>query len=104
MPSVIRKRGMNRGRPRIWLEGKILREAGFFRGAKFKICTHDASLELVFDPEGKRKVSGKADKPIIDIMGATLGPLQEVEQVRVTYTEGGGLLLIEDNANADTDH
>lgn len=103
MPSVIRKRGMNRGRPRIWLEGKILREAGFTRGSKFKICTHEASLELVLDPEGNRKVSGKADKPIIDIMGATLGPLQEVEQVRVTFNEGGGLLLIEDNSDDPTD-
>lgn len=95
MPEVIRKRGTNRGRPRIWLEGKILTEAGFRRGDQFSIRTGEYWLKLTKDPEGSRKVSGKAEKPIIDIMGATLGPLQQVDRVLVRYEPDGGTLIIE---------
>lgn len=94
MKSVSRKRGMNRGRPRLWLEGKLLIEAGFRRGDHFSVTVQDDGLILVKKDDGSRKVSGKAEKPIIDIMGATLGPLQEVERVTVSYEEGAGQLTI----------
>ena len=69
-------------RSRIWIEGKRLAAAGFVVGEKFRLVVvpgvpADAHLpakagefQLWLDPKGERTVSGKGDKPIIDIVGA----------------------------------
>ena len=69
------KIGMNKGRPRLWLEGKQLTEHGFIKGKKFTISYLPDSmkalkfLKLLIDNDGSRTVSGTSDRPIIDIIG-----------------------------------
>ena len=64
------KIGANRGRPRIWLEGKRLTAAGIGRGDRFRTHKVDDGVNIAIDPDGRRKVSGKGDRPIIDIVGS----------------------------------
>jgi len=65
-----------KGTSRIWLEGKRLVEAGFEVGTRYHRYASwgrgekpRGSIQLIVDPNGKYKVSGKGDKPIIDISG-----------------------------------
>ena len=64
------KIGANRGRPRIWLEGKRLTAAGIGRGDRVRTHKADDGVNIAIDPDGRRKVSGKGDRPIIDIVGS----------------------------------
>ena len=83
--------GTNRGKPRLWLEGAILRENGFLRGEPFvltitaKQITIEAGIISGHVPttalhRSQRRVSGKArktpglvgDHPIIDVNGDLL--------------------------------
>lgn len=74
------KLGVNRGQPRLWLEGKTLTASGFTRGEKFSafgvVVAGVPALKLTIDGEGRRTVSGKTtpkgDHPIIDINGGDL--------------------------------
>jgi hypothetical protein len=54
---------------RVWIEGARLVRAGFVVGARYALSETDGVLVLTLTPEGKRRVSGKGDKPIIDITG-----------------------------------
>lgn len=65
--------GANKGRPRLWLEGARLTAAGFKRGQSITVLTGPGSLVIRVDAKfGARTVSGKAEKPIIDILGRTI--------------------------------
>ena len=82
----------NRGRPRIWLEGKRLVEAGYERGVRYTVIQlplRDGGMLLVQNEEGtgKRKVSGKGDRPIVDIVGAEIvnSKLRVGDEVVITY-------------------
>jgi DNA (cytosine-5)-methyltransferase 1 len=59
----------NRGRPRIWLEGKRLTAMGISRGDRFITHKVEDGVNIEINPDGRRKVSGKGDRPIIDIVG-----------------------------------
>ncbi len=72
MNKPTRKIGFNRCKARIWLEGKILTNAGIFHGMRFNVINSPNSLVIVIDPDGKRKIAGKPDRPIIDMSGATI--------------------------------
>jgi len=74
-----------KGTSRIWLEGKRLVEAGFEVGTRYDrvlrkvarmkdglISPHQGEIELTLNPKGKFKVSGKGEKPIIDISGGAV--------------------------------
>lgn len=79
-----RKVGTNRGAKRVWLEGKILTQAGWTaKETRFDISQSDHGLTLTRNDSGARRVSGKGDKPIIDICGATLGVVQSFERVEI---------------------
>jgi len=58
-------------RSRIWIEGRRLAEIGFAPGSRFDTTWDLATgtLYLTLASNGERKVSGKGDKPIIDITG-----------------------------------
>ena len=64
-----------KGTSRIWLEGKRLVEAGFEVGTRYhrfafiKAGGAPSAIQIIANPKGKYKVSGKGDKPIIDISG-----------------------------------
>lgn len=75
MPSTSRtKIGPNHGTPhsKIWIEGRKLSEAGFTVGSRYDRTEYCNAIVIIKQPDGKGKyrVSGKGDKPIIDISGA----------------------------------
>lgn len=84
-----RKIGRNKGKPRLWLEGKILLDAGFTHGARYNIVHFPNGFDLVLNPDGKRKVSGKTERPVIDISATGLGAIAHgVEVVTVSTYRG----------------
>jgi DNA (cytosine-5)-methyltransferase 1 len=106
------KIGTNRGRRRIWLDGRRLADAGFVGGTVYEclvrrgeiVCTipEPGDREPIAPPPagatvGQRKVTGRPDgKPIIDISGKaveTAFPAAETVKVRfepgrITITSG----------------
>ena len=90
--------GTNRGKPRLWLEGKILSDHGFKRGDPFVL---DVGLTRIVLTAGRisgppipgtshrseRRVSGKtkngADHPIIDVNGDLLDPFADQDLLAV---------------------
>ena len=67
-----RKIGQNKGRPRLWLEGAILTECGFSHGERYNVTPYDGYLTIEKAHGGKRKIAGKAERPIIDMLGKVL--------------------------------
>ena len=84
----------NRGRSRIWLEGKRLMDAGFTRDTQFWVVPNSKAVTLVLTttetetPNKVRKVSGKGDRPIVDMVGAVVEPFTAGDDVEITYTPG----------------
>ena len=68
-----RKTGANRGKPRLWLEGACLSDNGWARGDRFDVVEGAGRLSYVKRAEGKRKVAGTVQRPIIDTNGALVG-------------------------------
>jgi hypothetical protein len=69
----------NKGQARVWLEGKELSDHGIKRGMKFFRTTnvYEGVLVVTFDKKTcsfktNGTVSGKGDKPIIDMTGKWL--------------------------------
>ena len=54
---------------RVWIEGNRLVAAGFTVGVRYNLIEADGQLVLTRAADGQRKVSGKGDKPIIDVTG-----------------------------------
>ena len=79
----------NRGRPRVWIEGKFLTASGIFSGMRFDRSFDDGAMILTFGATGKHKVSGSAQRPIIDLNGAYLIDLfklnETIEADRATH-------------------
>ena len=72
---ITRKIGMNRGNPRLWLEGKLLLDNGFTHGLRYTVTRHGNEfsldcLTITLDTSGARKIAGTPQRPIIDINGA----------------------------------
>ena len=61
-----RKLGANRGKTRLWLEGKLLSESNWNRGDAFDVIWLDGVLRYIKNPNGSRKVAGTEARPIID--------------------------------------
>ena len=78
---------------RIWIEGRHLAEAGFKPGDRYDRLEDPATRGLILlradDGKGQFKVSGKGDKPIIDITGALVPRLfpQPATHVSVEFTQ-----------------
>ena len=70
--KATRKLGMNRGKRRLWIEGAILNTNGFEHGTRYNVINGDNKLTITIDPQGKRKVAGKPDRPITDMSGSTI--------------------------------
>jgi hypothetical protein len=78
---------------RIWIEGRHLKAAGFNVGDRYdRVESKLGGLILLraTGSAGQFKVSGKADKPIIDITGAIVPRLfpQPATHVRVEFDTG----------------
>jgi len=75
----------NKGRARIWLEGKRLTAAGFAVGSRFNIEVIEGALVLRLDASGSRRGSGKGERPIIDLSGRSCEPFTTGDPVQVDY-------------------
>ncbi|WP_448205346.1 DNA cytosine methyltransferase [Azospirillum sp. sgz302134] len=82
----------NRGRPRLWVDGKRLADIGAVRGSRFDLTTDPAGQQIVIDitETGARKVSGKPDgRPVIDVVGQQVGAVFPAgTQVQVVFQPG----------------
>ena len=90
-PLVMSATRPHRGRPRVWIEGKRLAAAGFTRGSRFNVVVKPSNqvlLKFLIADEGSRKVSGKGDRPIIDIVGTLLeqAGLKSGDDVVINYS------------------
>ena len=72
-----RKVAHNRVNCRIWIEGAKLLQAGITAGDRFNWSIVDNAVVLVFNDtqHDKRKVSGNATRPIIDINSERLNSI-----------------------------
>jgi len=80
----------NRGKPRIWLEGKRLAAAGFNAGDRFEIITTRTvgALLILRKVDGERRISGTESRPIIDLSGSSCYPFATGDAVSVEYSTG----------------
>ena len=93
--TLARKLGLNKGAPRLWLEGSLPERAGFKPGARYSVKTDGQELRVVLkvDEKGVRLVSSKtkADRtlPVIDLNSKELlDRFAGMEAVRVVLMDG----------------
>jgi hypothetical protein len=90
--TVTRNIGMNRGVARLWIEGKVLTQAGFHNGLRYTVIQGKNSLTLVLDKNGERKVAGMVDRPIIDMVGPRrldcIGTTGDVAEINFAVDSG----------------
>jgi len=72
---------------RVWLEGDRLTRAAFVKGARYDRTITGGRITMVLNPDGKKKVSGKA-KPIIDISAKQIGEFATGQELTVHYYTG----------------
>ncbi len=77
MKIYTRNIGLNRGKPRLWLEGAILLTNGFNHEDIFTINEIEDGLLITkvdnsFFDEPHRKIAGNSARPIIDINSGAL--------------------------------
>ena len=73
MKTYTRKIGSNRGKTRLWMEGKILSDNGWKKADRFKILFDQGVIFCIKSSEGPRKVAGTDARPIIDTNTDKLG-------------------------------
>jgi hypothetical protein len=93
--------GTNHKKPRsrIWLEGERLKAAGFTVGSNYRRYPQQNKLVLVLSfadagSKGLFKVSGKGDKPIIDITGKVVTERFAGTHVEVVFDESAKSITI----------
>ena len=92
--TATRKIGQDRGKPRLCIEGKLLVEAGLDHGNHWDLVPINGGFLIQRSADGKRKIAGKPGRPIVDIVGASLGELGKAESVTLTYRPGWGLSVV----------
>ena len=84
----------NRGKPRIWIQGKRLTAAGFIPGSHYIVNRWPDQIILTTIPAGQagpegaevRKVTGRPNStPIIDLSGKGCAPFITGDPVTITY-------------------
>lgn len=84
MTTKIFKIAHNRGKPRVWIEGKFLLNNGIIKGMKFdRLMPHveqsdrDYPLQMTLDfhSKGNHTVAGSDTRPIIDLNGNYLNQI-----------------------------
>lgn len=94
MATIINsKLGENRGRKRIWIEGRKLQREGYEVGSRYDVVLQSNKVQLLPTPKGKYTVSKRTRKgttlPIIDVTLQELAEIFEgVEMLRIQLTEG----------------
>lgn len=83
----------NRGKPRIWIEGKRLIYAGLSVGDQFDMVRALGQLVINKRASGARKVSGKGERPIIDLIGVSCAPFNTGDAVAIEYHVDGVVII-----------
>jgi len=114
MQTQERKIGRNRGKPRLWIEGDLLIEAGLPHRAQWVLIPHIDGLDIVrvqteeskLDGRRVRKIAGTGARPIVDIAGSSLAPLATFgtpwDSVALHYEYGSGVIAVRFNENRNT--
>lgn len=87
--TALRKLGLNKGKVRLWIEGKLLSDSNWQRGDAFDVIWLDGVLRYVKNPNGSRKVAGTEARPIIDTNTDKLASTLHAstgEKVNITVT------------------
>lgn len=85
------KVGDNRGRRRVWLEGKRLIGFGFHHKAAYVVSYVNGIViaRVAADTHDSRKVAGSEKRPILDICSAKVGvALGGADRADVLYEDG----------------
>lgn len=82
--------GENRDKPRIWIQGRYLEQAGFNRGTPIRISYQDKAITIEPVTEGENHVSGTGNRaPIIDINTLKISEsFPKTKKVKVTVESG----------------
>lgn len=83
--------GLHKGARRLWLEGRRLVDVGFVRGVRYQAAVTNGALHLRLSPQGNRVVSGKGQRPVVDLLTRELG---DVERVEVRFLQGEVLVTV----------
>ena len=75
-------------RSRIWLEGPRLIDAGFTHGVRYDVRETPSGIVISAHPEGKRRVAGTPQRPIIDITGAIVRDNFRADFAEVAFSHG----------------
>ena len=84
MTTIERNIGQNRGKSRLWIEGKALASEQWSKGKRFDIEWNGDVLRYVANVDGKRKVAGTSERPIIDTNTDKLGIFSPRVVVNIT--------------------
>jgi DNA (cytosine-5)-methyltransferase 1 len=89
--------GQNRGRSRVWLEGKKLEREGFDVGMKYDVTVNEGSVVLMLSDDGKYMVSKRTrngrTSPIIDLTGQVVSDKFEVESLIRVVVNGSKIVI-----------
>lgn len=99
MTTKIYKVGQTKKGARVWLEGNILKEHGFKHGTVYH-AEYIGNEAIVIQPDidGKKKVAGSIDRPIIDLLNKKIGTMFK-DKVQVAFM--GFTIIITQGANRD---
>lgn len=93
--TIARKLGLNKGAPRVWLEGVLPARAGFTPGRRYtaEVSQTDARVILRLDNQGIRLVSSKVKDssalPVIDLNSRELlSRFEGMNTIRVVMMDG----------------
>lgn len=91
------KIGTNKGKRRLWIDGKRLRDAGFVGGTQYRCECLPGAINMALNlgrPGRLRKVTGRPDgKPIVDLLGRDVElAFPTAEYVMVHF--GGGRICV----------
>lgn len=80
--------GQCKDSPRIWIEGRYLEQAGFYRGSKINVQFQQSQILISLDNQGEKIISGKKT-PIIDLNNQKIKEsFNEDKSVRVVVYVG----------------
>ncbi len=87
--------GVNKGNRRIWIEGERVTQCGLHHGVRLmRKMNIDGTMTLTPDPNGKHRVAGKVDRPIIDMNGKWVTEFMGFSaQFRVTPLGAGRIVI-----------
>lgn len=89
MNTITRKIGLNRGKPRLWIEGKALLDVGFKKGDAFGVVVAGKVVTIHSEVDGKRHIAGTVERPIIDVnSSAVLDGLTVGDEVTINLING----------------